>query len=627
MSVVHSIGGRRPEPRNDFVTHEIYVRLASVTTKSKEVELKNLGALEVANKIFEIGLLADQSTHLDEVLQAISERLLDETDACYVAISLVDEKRGDIAHNKGAVRTGPHPAQRRQQIGQGVVGQVVSTGRPFSLPNVALYSDFMELVPGMRSELAVPLKLGGKVIGALNLESRELGKFSGLTQALIQALATPVAQAIQNARLFHEERHRRKQLSLLNRVSRIIAGAQDLDELLTRSARTIREQLGYSLVAIGLVDEDDPQRVTLRAVSSVDFLALHVGDSHSVGEGVTGEVITTGTSLLVSNTNERANYICLAEEIRSEMCCPLAVGGEVFGFLDAESVDVGAFDQPDLMMLETMADHLSQAIVNKRHVERISRLRQDLSSMVVHDLRSPVTVIQSTLQLLAAQSRSQAPDSVDDTTTGRKKRRSDPRLYIQHAQRACDEMLVLIDSLLALQKIESGELQVKTSLCAPGDIPRSVMARLTVVADSRGIELEQASADALPPAKLDLDLISRVLQNLVGNALKFTPLGGRVSLAVLEPTPSLLAERLPDADRGLLFCITDTGPGIPEEDQDRIFDKFAVVESRRQGRHASTGLGLAFCKQAVKAHRGAIWVEPAATGGSIFNVLLPLTDD
>jgi signal transduction histidine kinase len=117
----------------------------------------------------------------------------------------------------------------------------------------------------------------------------------------------------------------------------------------------------------------------------------------------------------------------------------------------------------------------------------------------------------------------------------------------------------------------------------------------------------------------------RVLKNLVVNGIKFTPEGGRVALDA-EPAPTEpAARRLPGVDRAVLFTVRDDGPGIPGDELDRIFEKFATVESRRAGKKYSTGLGLAFCKLAVSAHGGAIWAESEVGRGSVFRVLMPVS--
>jgi len=575
--------------------------------KHGEKKLRDLGALELATRIYEIGLLTGQSGTLDDVIQAMVQRILQETDASYVGIGLIDAGRRMVEHRWGVLDDGRvQPQGHCQPIGRGVVGQVAATGQSLCLDDVQTFSDYFDVVPGMRSEAAVPLKIGERIIGVLDAESRDVGVFGPASLAMLQALATPVAQAIQNARVVQEERRRANQLTMLNRVSRILTSTMDLDELLERTVEMIRELMDYDLVAVGLLDASG-ERVVLRAASSRARLDLPIGHSHRLGQGVTGEVVRSGRSLLIPDVQEWPNYISALSTIRCEMCCPLRAGNESFGFLDAESNEPGAFDGQDLLLLETLADHISKAVANVQNLERINQMRDELSSMVVHDLRSPISVIRSSLDMLEP-------------------RLADPegsRSYLARAQSACDEMLVLIGGLLDLRKLESGEIELKLDPCSAGDLAREVKRRMAVVAEVREITLEVEEEQGLPMARLDLELITRVLENLAANALKYTPAGGQVTIEACRAPEQVARERLSGAATAVLYRVSDTGPGIPAEARERIFDKFAVLESRQAGRGPSTGLGLNFCKQAVSAHGGAIWVESGGEQGSVFCVLLP----
>jgi len=113
----------------------------------------------------------------------------------------------------------------------------------------------------------------------------------------------------------------------------------------------------------------------------------------------------------------------------------------------------------------------------------------------------------------------------------------------------------------------------------------------------------------------DEEKLVRTLVNLLGNAIKFTPTGGTVTLSVHRSDP----------EKALLFCVTDTGEGIPAEAFERIFEKFGQVDSRKAGRTMSTGLGLTFCKMVVEAHGGRIWVESELGKGSTFSFVIPLS--
>ena len=120
--------------------------------------------------------------------------------------------------------------------------------------------------------------------------------------------------------------------------------------------------------------------------------------------------------------------------------------------------------------------------------------------------------------------------------------------------------------------------------------------------------------DGVPQARADEDKLRRIVTNIVGNSLKFTPPGGSVTIGV----------QADEQDRGLLFRVTDTGEGIPPEAFERIFEKFGQVESRKAGRKMSTGLGLTFCKMAVEAHGGHISVESELGKGTTFSFAIPV---
>jgi signal transduction histidine kinase len=573
-----------------------------------------VNALELASKIYEISLLASQSDDIGAVLQGIAQRVLDETNASCVGIALVDEARNCLVHARGAARDYPSvPEGENMPLGAGVVGQVVATGQPMVLDDVSSFSGYVELVPGMRSEAAVPLSVGRKVIGVLNVESDQLGHFSEQAVAMLQALAAPVAQAIQHARLFQEERRRQAQLTLLNRVSRIATSTIDLDELLERTCEQIRLQLGYYLVAVGLVTEDG-RYVLLNAISTHAPINLQVGHRQRVGEGVVGEMIRTGRSLLISDTSLWANYIAINDDARCEMCCPLKVGSKVIGYIDAESTEPNAFDQADVMLLETIADHISQAVENARNLSRMTQLREDLAGMIVHDLRGPTTVVNTALQMMRRLLRKEQMSSRDLENVIR---------YVTKAEGGCEQLLSMIDGLLRLQKMEAGEMPLERQPCSIGGLINDAVDRLSDVAAARGIAIDARSAEGLATVSLDADLFARVMQNLVTNALEQTSAGGNVEVVASHAPEALCHNRMRKAT-GLLLEVRDTGAGIAAEDRERIFQKFATFDRNDGGTRRGTGLGLAFCRMAVLAHGGDIWVDSELGEGSTFSILLPL---
>jgi PAS domain S-box-containing protein len=250
------------------------------------------------------------------------------------------------------------------------------------------------------------------------------------------------------------------------------------------------------------------------------------------------------------------------------------------------------------------------------------QMREDLVHMAVHDLRSPLSVIAASLeqvQVLAQPGTApgQLPGQTDDEPG------AEIAEWLDLTTHGVRRMLSLVNSILDANRLENGEMPVERVVCALGPLMRQSMHEQSSVAAARNVKLvcDDAPAHAQAwHAWIDPDLIARVLQNLLDNAIRSTPPGGSVALCA-EPWPERdSAARESDGRHPRYYClvVADDGPGIPPEMLDRLFERFAT--NRRQG----TGLGLAFCKLAVEAHGGEIWVESPAGRGAVFRFTVPV---
>lgn len=565
--------------------------------------------------VYELGLMAHQSHDLIAVLQSISERILKETHASFVAIGLIDEARQEAELSVGVMRNGGTvPLGYRQPINNGVVGKAITTGQLIYIKDTSKSEEYVNLIPGTRSELAIPLFLGGKPVGVLNVESEQVEHFGPEDIALLQAIANPVALAIENARLYQEEKKRQKQMATLNQLNRVLTSTVDVDALLVRVAEAIRKQLDYPFVAIGLPNKDR-NKVVLKAVSSTHPVDLPIGHTQEIGEGVVGEVMATGNSILVSDVKKRGNYIPAHKDFLCEMCCPLRVGDRLVGYLDAEDHKTFAFNNDDLVVFETIADHIAQAVENAENLRRMNQLREDLSHMVVHDLRNPLSVIYSSLDMLG-RSESKVPET--------KKKR-----YLDTARACCDQLILQLDSLLEIHKIETGRLELYLEILSPDELVSRAVDSLVVKAELSGKSITSDKDDPLPKVNVDRELFFRVLQNLVMNALKFTKRGGHIHVSVRRAAENVARMYLKNG--GVLFSVRDDGCGIPPGELENIFEKFTTLKSQHIDTAADAGtdvlrgagLGLTFCRLVTLAHKGAIWAESEPGKGSTFHVLLP----
>ncbi len=241
-------------------------------------------------------------------------------------------------------------------------------------------------------------------------------------------------------------------------------------------------------------------------------------------------------------------------------------------------VQVGSKSLGRLVVLRDMT--------NERAVER---LRDDMTHTMVHDLRNPLTGISVSLGLLM----SGVMGAVSPTQ----------REILEIADRSTRRMTEMVNAILDVNRLESGRMPLHHKLVAINLLAMDVIQMETAVASERGISTESDIPLSLPGVWADETLIRRVLQNLIGNAIKFTPPGGRVWV-------SARSEDKPK--RQVVLSVRDTGTGIPLEIQPRLFQKFAAGEQEEHG----SGLGLAFCKLAVEAHEGRIWVESTSEHGT-----------
>ncbi len=232
---------------------------------------------------------------------------------------------------------------------------------------------------------------------------------------------------------------------------------------------------------------------------------------------------------------------------------------------------------------------LQKSLAQQKELER---LRDSLVHMIVHDMRSPLTVISSCLNML------QEGLAADRSATDE---------LLQEADSAASALNKMTTQLLDISRLEAGQMPLKKESHDLAQTLRATSESLAALARERRIHLE------VPPSSIayyDADIVGRVLANLLANAFKFTPPDGQITLA---------AARQAEFFR---VAVTDNGCGIAPEHQQKIFDKFAQVELRNK--YVGTGLGLAFCKLAVEAHGGQIGVESELGHGSAFWFTLPI---
>jgi len=255
-------------------------------------------------------------------------------------------------------------------------------------------------------------------------------------------------------------------------------------------------------------------------------------------------------------------------------------------------------------------------------LKALEREREDFVSMLSHDLKNPITSIVGSLDL------------VREGRLGPINK--DQREFIEAAEESCSEMVEMINSLLDIHKFEAGRMVMHFNGERPAELLEKLAGQYATAAEKAGVRLTLDVDRDLPECILDRTTFSRLIGNLLSNALKFTPERGEIAVAADVPddvaavtagipTGLYTAAVIPKNGRYLRVTVRDTGVGIPKESLSTIFDRFVQAQNRRKGKASGTGLGLAFCPKVMDAHHGIIWAESEERNGSSLVALFPLT--
>jgi len=249
-----------------------------------------------------------------------------------------------------------------------------------------------------------------------------------------------------------------------------------------------------------------------------------------------------------------------------------------------------------LIKLKAATDALEESFRKMRELEKV---RDDLMKMIVHDLKSPLTTVLATLEMVT---------DGDFGAIGAEVRRA-----LGDAEAKAEDLLSLIEDLLEVARLEETTITLQVAPTAPAALLQEIVHEWRLRFQQEGITCRVDVADDVPIFEADPTLLRRVFANLIQNAV--THSARAVELQLLARADS----------NGVLFTVADNGPGIPKEYQELIFRKFEQVRTPNAPRVRSSGLGLAFCKLAVEAHGGRIWVQSEEGRGSAFHFWLPLS--
>lgn len=492
---------------------------------------------------------------LDSILRSLMAQVRDYFQVEATSVALLDEDTGELVFRVAVGEAADEVTGLRMAPGQGIAGWVVETGEPALAPvahdDVRFYSGIDDKTSFYtRTLLAVPIKVEGRTIGVIEALNPAAETFDEDAQRVLLSVADLAAIAIHNARLYERARHaERRYESLFNQSNDPIL-VLDLEGRVLDLNRRAIEILGRTR-------------------------------EEAIGEDLCNLVATTRE--VCQGAIQQA---CAGQRSSLVVRVPSATGERT---LEAHMARIN-YDGREA--IQWVGHDISERVA-------LEQMREDLTNMVIHDLRNPLGSIMGSLQLIHT-----AYVERDQTLPVGK--------LLQIALQSGQKLYRLIDSLLDLSRLEAGETVLNRGYLHPASLVQEAVEQIQPLALNKEQIVTAHVVPDLPTVYADHDMILRVLTNLLDNAIKFAPRQGHITLSVAQ------------VGNEMLFTVSDDGPGVPSEHHQRIFERFARLEHIEGTK--GVGLGLAFCKLAVEAHGGRIWVESKVGQGSHFKFTLPLAE-
>jgi signal transduction histidine kinase len=536
-------------------------------------------------------------------------------------IELAALTRIDDARDAAVRAAFPHPLQSEftyaQAIRDRVPLNIADAHTDLRLPEATrVYAR----ARGFRSWVVVPMLRHDEAVGAIGVSRGDPGGFTDDEIALLQTFAAQAVIAIENARLLTELHARTAELTqsvgelrALGEVGQAISSTLDLQTVLSTIVARATQLSGTDA---GVIYEYDEQREVFvpRATEQLeaDIVETMLATPVRKGEGATGRLAEVQepiqvADILVAPAESRVRGALVRAGYRALLAIPLVREDHLLGGLTVLRKTTGAFTPEVIELLQTFATQSSLAIQNarlfleiedkSRQLEVASQHKSEFLANMSHELRTPLNAIIGFSEVLAEGMFGEINAKQEE--------------YLKDILESGQHLLSLINDILDLSKIEAGRTELEP---AEFDLPSAVENALILVrerASRRGITLGRTIDERLGTIRADERKVKQVLLNLLSNALKFTPEGGRIDVrAALQ-------------DGVAEVSVADTGVGIAPEDQEAVFEEFRQVGTTAK-KVEGTGLGLALSRKFIELHGGRIWVKSQVGVGSTFTFALPV---
>ncbi|MDX1686339.1 MAG: GAF domain-containing protein [Candidatus Promineifilaceae bacterium] len=568
--------------------------------------------VEELSTFHQIVLQLNTPLELEVVLENITESALQLIGANNLHIYLYDDDQDEFTFCSALWRDGRRTPAVAAPRSDGLTARVVHGGEAIIVddaPEHALYQGPESSNWGVCAIAGFPLKHGDRVIGAFTVTYLEPHTFTPDELLLMNLLADQASVAVENARLFAEAQQRLRSMSALVDMAKQVTGNLKVEMVMQTTVQRLQKLLDARASTISLLS-DDGEELVVEAAAGIkpEYHRVRM----KLGEGVSGRAVKEQRMIYVRDTSDDPDFLFFDPILRSLLVVPLVARNEVIGTLSVDSDQPNAFTESDVQLMTIAGAQVSVAIANARLFEAVEeraaelavayrelkesdRLKDELVQNVSHELRTPLTFIRGYIDLLL--------DGEMGIVT------AEQQQALQIISDKTDEVTRLVQDIMALQRINEQNLVYE---------PFSMARLLYTAVDCHRMSANQHGLDLVfdpPPSDGivvgDKGRINQVLDNLIGNAIKFSPDGGTITLRMVERRDDVLV------------VVADEGIGLPSDKAARIFDRFYQVDGSSRRRFGGAGIGLAIVKRIMDAHHGDIWVRSELNRGSSFYFTLP----
>lgn len=548
-----------------------------------------------------IGAQVNATEDPREALELILDEVVATLGASSASIALIDPAsatlRIEVSRGLGAEQQSSTLA-----LGEGVTGWVALNARALRVPDVRLDGRYREFRTAVRSELAVPMEILGQVVGVVNCDSDQVNAFTESDEELLTLVTAEAAKAVGRLWMLRQLRAKTAQLEAILRAGQELVSDRDdagIAQDLARHARTL-----LRLRAAAFLSVDGEQLVS--GYVDGDLAGAELAARTDLSDSALGTCLQRRRPVEIASAGRAEEHLFtrLTPAIADStlLAIPVALEQEAFGVLLCVAEGARRFSDDERRILATIASYAAVSLHNIRLYAKTFAIERDLrrserltalgmlSAEIAHEIRNPLTV----MRLLA-------------DTIGEGLSESDPRRQdLEVMREKVGHMEGVVSRVLSLARSQSGAFKA-TDLAA---VARQVALLIRLKLEQASIVCEVEASPGLPTVEADVGQIQQVYLNLLMNALQATAAGGvmRVTLTSedVSGTPCVVVR------------VSDTGSGIPEAIQPRIFDSFFT------GREDGTGLGLAIVKRILRTHRGDITIESTGPKGTTFRFWVPV---